>query len=131
MMSRSERFLQKLGQVTDAHLSDQNFGVKALCQEMEMSQPTLWRKVRELTELTPQEYIRVARLQRASKMLEKDVGTVTEIAEEVGFGNKSYFAKCFQEQFGVVPSLYRSKFMEGKKGHKFLSHPEWKTFEDN
>jgi len=131
MISRKEKFLQRLQQVTEAHLSDQNFNVKSLCQEMGLSQPTLWRKIREFTHLSPTEYIRFIRLQNASLMLEKDVGTVSEIAEAVGFGNKSYFSKCFQEQFGVPPSLYRSKQATENKAHKILSHPAWKTYEDN
>ena len=128
MISRKEKFLQRIQQVTEAHLSDQDFDVKSLCQEMEMSQPTLWRKVRELAELTPKEYIRSIRLKHASLMLEQDVATISEIAEAVGFGNKSYFSKCFQEQFGVLPSLYRSKYL---KSQKILTHPIWKSYKDN
>jgi len=109
MISRKERFLQRLQQVTEAHLSDKNFGVEALCREMGLSQPTLWRKIRKLTLLSPREYIRTARLKQASLMLENDTGSVTEIATAVGFVNKSYFSKCFQEMYGVLPSLYGNK----------------------
>ncbi len=131
MISRNEKFLLRIQQVTEAHLSDQDFDVKSLCREMKLSQPTLWRKVRKLISMTPQEYIRAIRLQHAGLMLADDAGSVSEIAEAVGFGNKSYFAKCFQEQFGVVPSLYRSQQSTNKKGNKVLAHPDWKIYKDN
>lgn len=109
IISRNERFLKRLQQVTEANLSDPKFGVKFLCEQMELSQPNLWRKVQEFMHQSRQEYIRTTRLKRASLMLKNDLGTVSEIADAVGFGNKSYFARCFQGQFGVVPSQYRQE----------------------
>ena len=131
LISRNETFLQRLDSIIESHLSDESFSVKRLSNKMLVSETTLWRKVREFTELTPQEYIRSIRLKHAGLMLEKNVGTISEIAEAVGFGNKSYFSKCFQEQFGVLPSLYRSKQSTEKEGHKILAHPVWETSNNN
>ncbi len=64
-------------------------------------------------------------------MLADDAGSVSEIAAAVGFSSNSYFSKCFREQFGVVPSLYRSQQSTNKKGNKVLAHPDWKIFKDN
>jgi transcriptional regulator GlxA family with amidase domain len=130
VLSRNEKFLQQLNSVIESNMSDKTFGVKSLSQSLQMSEATLWRKVRKLTLLTPNEYIRKTRLQHASFMLAKDAGSVTEIAEEVGFSNNSYFAKCFQEQFGELPSSYRRKFST-EKGQNVLSHPVWKTNDHN
>jgi len=131
LTSRNEKFLKRLDSIIELHLSDESFGVKTLSQKMQLSDTTLWRKVRQLTHLSPQEYIRITRLQHAGLMLEKDAGSVSEIADAVGFGNKSYFSKCFQERFGVAPSLYRSKHSIEKKDQKILSHSDWKTYKDN
>jgi len=131
MISRKEKFLHRIQQVTETHLTDRDFDVKALCQEMKMSQPTLWRKVSEVTRLAPQQYIREVRLAHAGKMLAHDVATVSEIAETVGFSNKSHFSKCFKESFGIVPSLYRSQHSTTQKDHKVLTHQDWNIYKDN
>ena len=131
MISRNEKFLQQLNSAIESHISDKKFGVKSLSQTMQMSETTLWRKVRKLTFLTPNEYIRKIRLQHASLMLADDTGSVSEITEAVGFSTPSYFCKCFREQFGVVPSLYRSKQSTTKKDNKVLAHPDWKIDKDN
>lgn len=131
MISRNEKFLQQLNSVIESHISDKNFNVKSLSQSLQMSEPTLWRKVRKLTSLTPHQYLQKIRLQQAGLMLADDAGSVSEIAAAVGFSSNSYFSKCFREQFGVVPSLYRSQQSTNKKGNKVLAHPDWKIFKDN
>ena len=131
MISRNEKFLQQLNSVIESHIADKKFGVKSLSQTMQMSETTLWRKVRKLTSLTPHQYLHKIRLQHASLMLVDDAGSVSEIAKAVGFCTPSYFCKCFREQFGVVPSLYRSKHSTNKKDNKVLAHPDWKIFKDN
>ena len=109
MISRDERFLQRLQEIVEEHISDRTFGVKSLSEKMEISEPNLWRKVHRLTQMNPNEFIRQQRLQKASQMLNHDVGTVQEIAHAVGFNNVSYFAKRFQERFGMPPSQYRNR----------------------
>jgi len=131
VISRNEKFLQQLNSVIESHISDKNFNVKSLSQSLQMSEPTLWRKVRKLTSLTPHQYLQKIRLQQAGLMLADDAGSVSEIAAAVGFSSNSYFSKCFREQFGVVPSLYRSQQSTNKKGNKVLAHPDWKIFKDN
>ncbi|MBC8183655.1 helix-turn-helix transcriptional regulator [candidate division KSB1 bacterium] len=131
MISRNEKFLQQLNSVIESHISDKTFGVKSLSQSLQMSEVTLWRKVRKLTSLTPNEYLQKFRLQQAGLMLADDAGSVSEIAAAVGFSNNSYFTKCFREQFGVVPSLCRSRQSTNKKDHKVLAFPDWKIYEDN
>ena len=74
---------------------------------MDISESTLRWKARRYTGLTSKHNIRTIRLNHASEMLENDVGTVSEIAGAVGFSNKSYFAKCFQNQFGILPKDFK------------------------
>ena len=131
MLSRSLRFLKDVQTVIESKLDETTFSVSDLSQSLEISESTLRRKVQQITGLPPKLYIRQMRLNKAKELLENDAGTVYEIAGIVGFGNPAYFAKCFQEQFGIVPSLYRSKQAGEKKGHTILSHPDWMTYEDN
>jgi signal transduction histidine kinase/ligand-binding sensor domain-containing protein/DNA-binding response OmpR family regulator len=103
-----ELFLQRVMAIVDEHLSDPDFSVEAFAQQFRMSRVQLHRKIKALTNQSPGEFIRTLRLRAAAKLLEQDKYTVTEVAYEVGFNNLSYFAKCFREQFGVLPSEYEA-----------------------
>ena len=125
MLSRSQRFLNDVQTIIESRLNEKTLSVADVSRILEISESTLRRKLEQLTGLPPKLYIRQMRLNKAKELLENDGGTVYEIAAMVGFNNPAYFAKCFQEQFGVVPSLFRSKQAETKKGRVILSHPEW------
>jgi signal transduction histidine kinase/DNA-binding response OmpR family regulator len=109
-----ELFLQRVMAIIDKHLSDPDFSVEAFAQEFRMSRVQLHRKIKALTDQSPREFIRTLRLRAAAKLLEQGKFTVTEIAYEVGFNNLSYFAKCFREEFGVLPSEYSADNLKGK-----------------
>ena len=68
-----------------------------------MSRATLYRKVKQISELTPNEFIRLVRLKKAAELLRAKDYRISEIAYLVGFNSPSYFSKCFQKQFGVLP----------------------------
>jgi len=73
---------------------------------MAMSQSQLYRKLKALVDLSPNEMIRTLRLNRAAELLAHHTGNIAEIAYEVGFNNPSYFSECFRKQFGTLPSEY-------------------------
>jgi len=103
-----KKFLQNVLQVINKYLSDTSFGVEILANEVSMSRRSLERKLAALTGETPSEVIKRIRLTRASKLLIKKSGNISEIALEVGFSNPAYFSKCFREQFGLTPSEYEN-----------------------
>ncbi len=107
--SMEQKFLQKAIGIVNTNLSDPEFTVKIFCSEMAMSNMQLHRKLVAVTGQTANRFIRSYRLNHAAKLLEKRAGNVTEVAYEVGFNNLSWFAKCFQEQFGMSPSEYTFK----------------------
>ena len=111
--SVDEKFLNRLLEIVEAHLAEEDFGVEQLTKEIGMSQPQLWRKIQALVNQNPKVFIRSIRLQHAKKMLEQNAGNVAEVAYEVGLGNLSYFARCFQEQYGHPPSYYKGKKSNG------------------
>ncbi len=103
-------FIRKVIGIVEDHLSDFEFDVKGLREKSGMSHAQLYRKLYALTGLSPSRFIRYLRLKRASKLLEQQKGSVTHVAFEVGFGNLSYFAKCFKEQFGISPLEYSKQY---------------------
>jgi DNA-binding response OmpR family regulator len=102
--SVDDAFLQKVMSVVEEKLGDEKFGVEQFAREVGMSRSQLHRKVTALIGQTPTDFIRYMRLHRAMDLLKKNTGTVSETAYSVGFSGVSYFSKCFQEQFNMLPS---------------------------
>jgi len=90
-------------------MGDEKFGVEDLSRKIALGRRQLERKLQGLTGLSPAEFIRTMRLQRAHELLVKNAGTVSEIAFQVGFGSPSYFSSCFRERFGYPPSDVKSQ----------------------
>ena len=101
-----EDFLNKLVEKIHQHLNESELNVDSLAQMLNMSRATLYRKLRNISELTPNEFIRLVRLKKAAELLKQREYRVNEIAFIVGFNSVSYFAKCFFKQFGVLPKDY-------------------------
>lgn len=102
--SIDEKFLQQALDTVEENMSDSDFQIDQFCRAIGMSRSTLNRKLRALTGLSTNVFIRTLRLKRAAQLLEKKSATIVEIAYEVGFNNPSYFAECFRQQFGKPPS---------------------------
>ena len=105
-------FLKKVNAVIQAHISEQDFKVDTLANAMALSRTQLFRKIKALTHMSPQRYLRFVRLEKAKKLLQakdKDLN-VSEVCYEVGFTSKSHFTRSFQKEFGFNPS----EFIKGK-----------------
>jgi signal transduction histidine kinase/AraC-like DNA-binding protein len=109
VQSVDEKFLQHARIVIEKNISDCDFDVNSFCPEMGMSRMQLFRKLKALVNQTPGELIRNLRLQRAAQLMKQNFGNVAEITYEVGFNNLSYFAKCFKDKFGLLPSEYQKQ----------------------
>lgn len=97
-----KRFLQELASVTEANLGDVNFNIDALANCMHMSRSSLNRKIKGVLAMTPNDYIRQERLRKAYRLLKEGYRS-NEVCFVVGFNTPSYFARCFQQQFGISP----------------------------
>ncbi|HEX8529723.1 MAG TPA: response regulator, partial [Cytophagales bacterium] len=104
--SADEVFLQKVVSTVEQYLSDQDFDVERLGQEVALSRTQLYRKLFALTGQAPSDFIRTLRLKRAAALLARKAGTVSEIAYQVGFREPSYFSRCFTQVYGCPPSQY-------------------------
>jgi len=107
--SVDERFLEHARKVIEKNIGDCNFDVNSFYPEMAMSRMQLFRKLKALVNQTPSELIRNLRLQRAVQLMRQNFGNVAEITFEVGFNNLSYFAKCFKDKYGFLPSEYQKQ----------------------
>ena len=105
-LSRDEEFLKELKQIVLKNITNEQFGVVPLSHEIGMSRSHLYGKLQLLTGKSISNFIREIRMVEAMKLLRKDVGSVSEIAYQVGFNNPAYFSECFKKQFGVLPSEY-------------------------
>jgi signal transduction histidine kinase/DNA-binding response OmpR family regulator len=107
--SIDDAFLQKVKAAVERHISEEEFSVEELAQEVSMSRSQIFRKLTALTGQPPSDFIRYMRLHRAMDLLKKNAGTVSEIAYTVGFNSVTYFTKCFHQQFNVLPSEVRKQ----------------------
>ena len=98
-----ECFLKILNEEVERNMSDPEFNLDDLAASMHMSRSSLNRKIKGILDLTPNDYIRLERLKKAASLLQEGECKINEVCYRVGFNTPSYFAKCFQKQFGVLP----------------------------
>lgn len=99
-------FLEKLRQVINANISNPDLDVDHLADSLHMSRPTFYRKVKAISDLSPNELINLARLRKAVELLNGGVLKIYEIAEMVGYSSQTQFGRNFQKQFGMSPTDY-------------------------
>ena len=103
-------FMQKAIEIIEGDLSNTSFGVNELYVSMQMSKSNFYRKLKTITDLSPNELIRFIRLRKSTQLLIAPDLSVNEIAYEVGFNTPSYFTRCFKQQFGIAPSEYKEYY---------------------
>ena len=109
------RFVKDLDRIIEAHLTDNDFDIDMLADEMHMSRSGLHRRMRSEVSMTPNDYVRLYRLKKAAELLATGEHQVSAVGYMVGFNTPSYFSKCFLAQFGVSPKDFLSRVMEKGK----------------
>lgn len=105
-------FMPKMLQIIEENLSNRNFTIKVLTDKLNMSQPTLYRKVKQKTGLSIIEVIHGVRMSKAASIIMSGrYSSLTEVAEMVGYDSMISFRKQFVAQFGVLPSKYMEEKM--------------------
>lgn len=102
-------FIAKLKKLIDEEMSDADLNVEELGQRMGVSRVQLYRKVKALTQYTPVELLRIMRLKKAASLIASTEDTIAEIAYHVGFSSPGYFAKCYKEYFGELPTEHQAR----------------------
>jgi len=107
-------FLDHLHAVIDENITNMDLDVDQLSKLMNISRPTLYRKIKALSDLTPNELINLSRLKVAAALLSSGQHKVNEVAYMVGYSLQSNFSRDFHKQFGITPSSYISSQHESK-----------------
>ena len=101
-----ENLIKNALQCIERSLDNSLYSVEQFSKDMGMDRTGLYRKLLAITGQTPSAFIRSVRLKKAAQLLKQGL-SVSEVADKVGFGTVGYFGKCFQEEFGVKPSLWK------------------------
>ncbi|SNR75639.1 helix-turn-helix domain-containing protein [Lutibacter flavus] len=109
LQSTENDFLNKLTQIIEDNISNEQFGVSELAAKIGMSRSNLLRKIKKLNNLSVSQFIRQVRLKNAMDLLKENSFTVSEVSYKVGFGSTSYFIKCFKDQYGYPPGEVGTK----------------------
>lgn len=104
-----EEFMEKVNDVVEQNLDNIEFNIGDLSHAMNVSHSSLLRKIKGISGLTVNEYIRLLRLKKAALLLEENRYRINEICTLTGFNNPSYFTKCFYKQFGILPKDFINK----------------------
>ena len=104
-----EIFLESLNEIIIKNISNTNFDVEMIAEQMYMSRPTLYRKIKAISNLAPNELIRICRLKKAAELIIQGKLSICEISEKVGFSSQSYFSRSFSKQFEISPSDFAHK----------------------
>lgn len=112
--SRADReLLAKMDAAIEMNLAESEFSIDDLAGALCMSRSTLFEKIKNISGLTPNNYIRLTRLKRAAEYLSAGEYQIGEVCYLVGFSSSSYFTKCFKKQFGVLPTEFTGQRGQG------------------
>jgi DNA-binding response OmpR family regulator len=103
-----EQFLEELNTIIGDNIENAELDVEHLAKKMNMSRPTFYRKIKVISDLTPNELINLARLKKAAELLGEGKYKIYEVACMVGYNSQTNFGRSFLKQFGITPRDYVS-----------------------
>jgi len=101
-----QNFINDFQAYVEEYISNSELNVDELADHLKLSRSQLYRKIKSLTNYSPNELIRIVRLKYAKQLLNSKVKSISEVAYEAGFSSPSYFAKCFKDIYGESPTEY-------------------------
>jgi YesN/AraC family two-component response regulator len=104
-------FIDKLTSVIEENIEIEQLNIAHIADLMNMSHSTLYRKIKTLTGLSANEFIRKIRMRNAERLLLGRKYSIAEIIYKVGISTPAYFRQCFKEEFGVTPTEYMKNVM--------------------
>ena len=107
IVNPDEEMMNKLMAFIEKHLSNEELKIEEMADAVGLGRTVFYGKIKELVGLSPSDFLRQVRMQRAEQLVSKSKMTFSEIAYSVGFTDPKYFTKCFKKQTGMTPSEYR------------------------
>lgn len=101
-----EEFLNKLTRIIEENIETEKLDMSFIMDKMHMSHSTLYRKIKGLTDMSGNEFIRKIRLKNSLRLLMEEGNNISEAAYASGFNDLGYFRACFKEEYGMTPSEY-------------------------
>jgi AraC-like DNA-binding protein len=109
---KDKTYIDKLNEEIEKHMLDVNFSIDTLAEVMNMSRSNFYRKIKSISGMSPNDYLKTIRLKKAAELLLSQEYRINEVYEQAGFSSSSYFAKCFKEQFGMLPREFVQKSIQ-------------------
>lgn len=106
MVVPDKDFISQLSNMIYNNISDIELNVDELARLMNMSRPTLYRKIRNLSDQTPNELIHISRLKKGAELLAQKMYNISQVASMVGYSIQSNFSRDFHKHYGMSPSIY-------------------------
>lgn len=107
-------FIEKVRSIIEQNIDSDKIDVSFIAEKMNMSHSTLYRKIKALSNISVNEFIRKIRISNAEKLLLSGKYTISEISYMVGINSVTYFRQCFKDEFGMAPSEYIKKILNGE-----------------
>ena len=105
--------MQAIRTFIEEHIDDDGLRIDDMAEAVNMGRTMFYENVRRIVGLSPSDFLRQVRMQRARQLIVKSRQSVAQIAYSVGFTDPKYFTKCFKKDTGMTPSEYKEKMSEG------------------
>ncbi len=116
MEQQDQAFLDKVNTLIADNLTNSDFEIETLAQQMGMSRSAFFKKVKAVTGMSPNDLVKDYKLSQAVELLKHSDTSITDVAYRCGFNDVGYFGKCFRKKFGVSPRTYVNE--QTKKNEK-------------
>lgn len=113
LSKEDERFCRKLERIVNSRMKNPNLNIDIIAAQFGIGRTNFYRKVRELMGMSPNDYLRKCRMERAAEMLCNTDLTVADVCSQVGVPDAQYFSRVFKAYFGATPSAYREQMSNG------------------
>lgn len=113
MNAIEQEFLQRVISIVDENMDNPDFGVDMLSRKVAMSTPVLYKKIKAVSKMSVNDFVKSLRLKKAAQLLSEKQLTVYEVAYAIGYNDRKYFSQEFKKQFGKTPSEYAGSIQQG------------------